>query len=332
MEFSLLDINNHVSGKIVGNKNLLISGVSEINEGFPNTITFLGNSLYRKYLKTSKAAAFFVKDIKDLKGKNGIVVQDPQLAIAITLNLFHPQKKQNPFIDPQSNIHKDVTIGKNVIIESGVKIKANVVIGDGSKVGSNSIIEKNTHIGKNCVLHSNVTLYHNLIIGDNVIIHSGTVIGSDGFGFIRLKEKVIKIPQVGNVIIKDDVEIGSNCSIDRGSIRSTIIGQMTKIDNLVHIAHNVKIGKGCLITAQVGIAGSTEIGDYCSFGGQAGVVPHINIGDKSLITAKSGVTKSLRGDKIYGGFPIKELKDFQKREALIGQIQTLKNKISNLKK
>ena len=332
MKISLLDINSYVGGKIVGNKDLLISGVSKIDESVPNTITFLGNPLYKKYLKKSKAAAFFVNNIKDLGNRNGILVLDPQLAMAITLRLFHPKNKKESFIDPLSNIHESVKIGKNVTIESGVVIKYGVVIGSGSEIGSNSVIEKGTILGKNCKIYSNVTLYKNLIIGDDVKIHSGTVIGSDGFGFVRSKEDIIKIPQVGDVIIRDSVEIGSNCSIDRGSIGSTFIGEKTKIDNLVHIAHNVKIGKCCFITAQVGIAGSTKIGDYCSFGGQSGVVSHLKIGDKSLVSARAGVTKSLEGNKTYGGFPIKEIKDFHKREALIRQIQTLKNKISNIKK
>ena len=332
MEISILDINNYVCGKIIGNKDLIISGVSEIDESIPNTITFLGNPLYKKYLKTSKAAAFFVKNIKDLGNRNGILVSDPQLAMAITLKLFYPKNKKESFIHPLSNIDESAKVGENVTIESGVVVKDGVVIGAGSEIGPNSIIEKGTILGKNCKLYSNVTLYKNLIIGDDVKIHSGTVIGADGFGFIRSKENIIKIPQVGNVVIKNNVEIGSNCSIDRGSIGSTFIGEKTKIDNLVHIAHNVKIGKCCFITAQVGIAGSTKIGDYCSFGGQSGVVPHLKIGDKSLVSARAGVTKSLKGNTTYGGFPIKKIKDFHKREALIGQIETLKNKIANIKK
>ena len=332
MELTLLDINHHVKGKIVGNKDLLISGVSEIDDGIPNTITFLSNPLYKKYINKCKAVAFFVENIKDLENKNGIVVLNPQLAMAITLQLFNPKIKKKSFISPSSNIDKNVKIGKNVIIESGVIIKEGVIIGDETEIGSNSVIQSQTKLGNNCKIYSNVTLYNNLIIGNNVIIHSGTVIGSDGFGFVKDKDNIVKIPQIGNVIIKNNVEIGSNCSIDRGTIGCTQIGEMTKIDNLVHIAHNVKIGKGCFITAQVGIAGSTKIGNYCSFGGQSGVVPHVKLGKKSMITARSGVTKSLKGNKVYGGFPIKEIKEFNKREALIGQIELLKNKILKIKK
>lgn len=329
MELSLSHINSHVNGEIVGDKNLMISGISEINESVPGTITFLANPFYKKYLKSSKASAFFVKDINDLMNKSGIVVGNPQLAIAITLSLFHVKVKKKRNESKFNHVDKTAKIGSNVVIRSGVVIGADVVIGDGTEIGSNTVIQDNTIIGSNCILYPNVTLYNNLVLGNNIIIHSGSVIGSDGFGFVKEKQKIIKIPQVGNVIIENNVEIGSNCSIDRGTIGSTIIGTMTKIDNLVHIAHNVKIGKNCFITAQVGIAGSSKVGDNCSFGGQSGVVPHITIGNNSLISAKSGVTKSLIGDKTYGGYPIKELKEFHKREALIGKIESIKNKISN---
>ena len=163
-----------------------------------------------------------------------------------------------------------------------------------------------------------------------MLIHSGAVIGSDGFGFVQNGNIQEKIPQIGGVIVGDDVEIGSNTTIDRGTIGSTKIGSMTKIDNLVHIGHNVSIGEGCLITAQVGIAGSVTIGDYCSFGGQAGVVPHVNIGDKSIIAGKSGVTKSLKGGKIYAGHPAREIRDHHKREAIIFEIKRIQRKLDKL--
>ena len=331
MEISLNEINNHVKGIVIGNKNLLLSGVSEINKSEPNTITFLANPLYKKYLKTSKASAFFVKNKKDLHNKNGIVVLNPQLAMALTLELFYPKIKNKSYINSNSNISKKAIIGENVRIGSGVVIEEGVIIGKGTEVDSNSVILKNTKLGNNCKIFPNVTLYNDLILGDNVIIHSGSVIGSDGFGFVKDKKGIIKIPQVGNVVINNDVEIGSNCSIDRATIGNTIIGEMTKIDNLVHIAHNVKIGKECFIAAQVGIAGSTIIENFCSFGGQSGVTSHVKIGEKSLVSAKSGVTKSLKGNEIYGGFPARKIKDFHRREALINQIELLKKNFSKLK-
>ena len=218
-------------------------------------------------------------------------------------------------------------LGKDVTIHSGAVIKKGVNIGNYSEVGSNSVIQEYTEVGENCKIFSNVTLYNNIKIMDNVKIHSGTVIGADGFGFVNEKQSIIKIPQTGDVVIESNVEIGSNCSIDRATIGSTLIGESTKIDNLVHIAHNVKIGKNCFITAQVGIAGSTVVDDYCSFGGQSGVTSHIKIGKNSLIAAQSGVTKSLEGNNTYAGYPARKIKEFHNREALIGQIKKIQQKL-----
>jgi len=192
------------------------------------------------------------------------------------------------------------------------------------------VIGNGAAIGTHCSLKPNVTIYHNVIIGDNCIIHSGTVIGCDGFGYVSENNIHEKIPQTGNVVIGNDIEIGSNCAIDRATIGVTSIGDMTKIDNLVHIAHNVKVGKGCLITAGFAVAGSTEIGDYCTFAGQVGIAPHVKIGSNSVFAAKSGVTKSLEGGKVYAGFPAREIKEHNKREAQLNDITRISQKLDQL--
>ena len=330
MKITLGEIASAIDGKIVGDARHIIKGVSQIQDASSGTITFLSNPAYKKYLASTNADAIIVEEKSFLKHKMGIVVKNSQFAMAKTLRLFNPILKENPIINSMAYVSNYANIGKDVSIGPGACIEKGVEIGDGCKVGPNSIIGEDTVLGNNCELYANISIYNNTNIGSNVIVHSGTTIGSDGFGFVTINGNHEKIPQTGNVVIEKNVEIGSNCSIDRGTIGSTTIGEMTKIDNLVHIAHNVKIGKSCFITAQVGIAGSTKIGDNCSFGGQSGAVSHIKIGDNSLISAKSGVTKSLAGNKTYGGFPIKEIKEFHKREALIGKIESIKNKISNL--
>jgi len=330
LELTLSEIAVHVGGKVVGNHDYSISGVSEIQNGQPGTITFLANPLYTKYLSKTDADAVFVNDGTLLDGKNGIVVQNPQLAMAQTLALFFPDAESKPFIDPLSAIAPTATIGNHVSIGPGAVIQAEVSIGDWSRIGANTVIGANTTLGPNCTLHPNVSVYAQTIIGNNVIIHSGTSIGCDGYGYVTMDSVHEKIPQTGNVIIGNDVEIGSNCAIDRATIGSTSIGQMTKIDNLVHIAHNVKIGKGCLLTAGFAIAGSSEIGDYCTFAGQVGVAPHLNIGDHSIVAAKSGITKSLKGGKVYAGFPAREIKEHNKREALINEIGKLRQNLDQL--
>ena len=331
MHFTLGQIASFVKGEIVGNDKHHIIGVSQIQDAKVGTITFLSNPLYNKYLHNTKADAIFVTKSSLLKkGQMGIVVQNPQLAIAKTLKLFYPTKKQKPSIHKTAVISKDAKIGNNVSIGPMVSIESGVVVGNGCLIGANTVIGKNSSLGKKSVLHTNISIYNDVIIGSNVIIHSGTVIGVDGFGYVTIDNIHEKIPQTGNVIIGDNVEIGSNCSIDRATIGSTIIGDMTKIDNLVHIAHNVKIGRGCLLTAGFAIAGSSEIGDYCTFAGQAGVAPHLKIGNNSIVASKSGVTKSLKGGKVYAGFPARNIKEHNKRQAMINQIGKLKDKIDSL--
>ena len=330
MELTLGEVAAHVDGEVVGNSDTFISGVSEIQNATPSTITFLGNPLYAKYLKDTKAEAVFVDNASSLNGKNGIIVANPQLAMAKTLKLFSKKEPKVPYIHSKAVISKEVQIGIGVTIEAGAVINNGVIIGDKSTIGANSVIGENTTIGQGCLLSSNISIYDNCILGNNVIIYSNTSVGCDGFGYVTENDFHEKIPQEGNVIIEDNVEIGSNCAIDRATIGSTVIGEMTKIDNLVHIAHNVKIGKGCLLTAGFAIAGSSEIGNYCTFAGQVGVAPHLKVGDRSIVASKSGITKSLKGGRVYAGFPAREIKDHNKRQALINEIGRLRKKLDML--
>ena len=332
MEITLGEIASEIGGEVIGNPGHLVKGVSQIQDASPGTITFLSNPSYKKYLETTNADAIIVEEKNYLKKKMGIVVQNSQFAMAKTLRLFNPVLKENPTIHSKAFISDYANIGEKVSIAPGVCIEKGVKIGDGCKVGPNTFIGQDTILGNNCELKANVSVYNDTNIGSNVIIHSGTSIGSDGFGFVTVDGNHEKIPQTGNVIIKNDVEIGSNCSVDRATIGSTVIGEMTKIDNLVHIAHNVKIGKGCLITAGFAVAGSTEIGDFCTFAGQVGVAPHLKIGNNSIVASKAGVTKSLKGERIYAGFPARDIKDHNRRQALINEIGKLKRKVFQMSK
>ncbi len=319
-----------VGGKAIGQSDLPISGVSELNDGKPGTISFLGNQKYRKFLNSTKASAVIVSSAELLEGRNGIEVQNPQLAFSKILKIFNPellkQKGIHPtaVIDPTAHIDEDVCIGPYAVIE------ANSKIGKGTIVGASSVISLNSVIGKECRIHARVTLYHDSLIGDRVVIFSGSVIGSDGFGFVTDKDTHHKIPQVGKVIIGSDVEIGANCVIDRATIGTTRIGNMTKLDNLVHIAHNVKIGIGCLFAAGVGIAGTVTIKDFCIFAGQSGVVPHVTIGSKAIIAAQSGVTKSLEGGELYSGMPARKIREQHRKNAVLQSLSALKKRVDKL--
>ena len=329
---TLSELSDLVKGKIVGDPTMVITGVSEIKNGRESTITFLGNLKYKKYLPTTGASAVVVPEASLLDNKPGIIHHNPQLAIAKILGEFTPKLlytrgvNETAYIDSKAKIGKNVTIGPFSVIEAGV------IIGDDSNIGSHTVIDQKTTIGKNCKIFSNIHIYHGTNIGDNAIIHSGTVIGSDGFGFVTDQDINHKIPQNGYVIIGNDVEIGANCAIDRGTIGNTIIENQCKLDNHVHLAHNVRLGKGCLLTAAVTIAGSVEVGEFCIFAGHVGVAPHVKIGARSVLAAKTGVSKSLTGGKIYAGMPAREIREQHKREAVYLEVVRIQKRLKKLEK
>ncbi len=330
MKFALKNIASSIDGDVSGNPNLEITGVSEIQNGFSGTISFLGNQAYRKYIDDTKASAVIVSDEKHLSGKDGIIVKNPQLAMAKVLSMFFPEEYRYRGIHPNAVVDSSAKIGNNITIEAGAIIESGVTISEETFIGANAYIGRESKIGSKCKIYQNVVVYHDINIGNNTTIHASAVIGCDGYGFAKDKDGYFKIPQTGNVLIGDSVEIGANSVIDRATIGATIIGSMTKLDNLVHIGHNVQIGNNCLITAQVGIAGSAKIKDNCSFGGQSGVVPHVEIGPDSIIASKSGVTKSLTGGEMYGGFPARPIKEQNKRDAIYSEVLKIKNKLNQL--
>ena len=329
---TLSELADLVKGKIVGDPTMVITGVSEIQNGRESTITFLSNLKYKKYLQTTGASAVVVPEASLLDNKPGIVHHNPQLAIAKILGEFTPKLQYTSGVNETAYVDSKAKIGKNVTIGPFSVIEAGVIIGDHSNIGSHTVIDQKTSIGKNCKIFSNIHIYHGTNIGDNAIIHSGTVIGSDGFGFVTDQDINHKIPQNGYVIIGNDVEIGANCAIDRGTIGDTIIEDQCKLDNHVHLAHNVRLGKGCLLTAAVTIAGSVEVGEFCIFAGHVGVAPHVKIGARSVLAAKTGVSKSLTGGKVYAGMPAREIREQHKREAVYLEVVRIQKRLKILEK
>jgi UDP-3-O-[3-hydroxymyristoyl] glucosamine N-acyltransferase len=329
---TLSELADLVKGKIVGDPTMVITGVSEIQNGRESTITFLSNLKYKKYLPTTGASAVVVPEESLLDNKPGIVHHNPQLAIAKILGEFTPKLQYTSGVNETAYVDSKAKIGKNVTIGPFSVIEAGVIIGDDSNIGSHTVIDQKTSIGKNCKIFSNIHIYHGTNIGDNAIIHSGTVIGSDGFGFVTDQDINHKIPQNGYVIIGNDVEIGANCAIDRGTIGDTIIEDQCKLDNHVHLAHNVRLGKGCLLTAAVTIAGSVVVGEFCIFAGHVGVAPHVKIGARSVLAAKTGVSKSLTGGKVYAGMPAREIREQHKREAVYLEVVKIQKRLKRLEK
>ena len=327
---TLSELATLVNGEIIGDPTMVITGVSEIHNGRESTITFLGNLKYKKYLQTTDASAVVVTEASLLDNKPGIVHNNPQLAIAKILGEFAPKIQYTKGVNENAYVNSKAKIGNNVTIGAFSVIEPGVIIGDHSNIGSHTVIGQKTIIGRNCNIFSNIHIYHGTNIGDNAIIHSGTVIGSDGFGFVTDKDINHKIPQNGNVIIGNDVEIGANSAVDRGTIGDTVIEDQCKLDNHVHLAHNVRLGKGCLLTAAVTIAGSVEVGQFCIFAGHVGVAPHVKIGARSILAAKTGVSKSLIGGKVYAGMPAREIREQHKREAVYSEVVRIHKRLKKL--
>lgn len=329
---TLGEIAKIINGSVIGDNKIVINGVSTIDNSISGTITFISNSKYVKYLDSTKASAIITNDKALIDKKNGILVDNPRLAIIKVIEHFSMNETtkigihDSAVIHPKAVIGDQICIGPNTVIEEGAFIKDNVTI------GANNIIGKNVTLGYSSKVYGNVHIYQDSQIGEGCIIHSGSVIGADGYGFVTENDIHNKIPHLGKVIIGNNVEIGANCTIDRGTIGDTIIEDMCKFDNGVQIGHNVYLGKGCLLTAHVTIAGSTKIGEFCVFGGQAGAIDNITIGDRAVFACYTAVTKNLPGGKIYSGSPAREINDKNKRDAVYVEVQHLKKRLKKIEK
>jgi len=326
MKRTLRELAEYVNGTVVGDENLLISAVAGIEDAEQGQISFIANPKYREKLQDTKASAIIVSSGLDTNGLPSIHVDNPYLAFAQVLALF-AQKKHPPIgVHETCVIGEDSSIGDQCAIGAYVTVGKHVKIGDRNVIYPGVVIGDGVVIGSNSVIYSHVSILQDVSIGSRVIIHSGTVIGSDGFGLAPDGEKYYKIPQVGSVIIEDDVEIGANVTIDRATLGETRIHRGVKIDNLVQIAHNVVIGENSVIVAQVGISGSTKVGKRVTLAGQVGLVGHIQIGDSVMIGAQSGVTKSVPDKTLLSGSPAVEHRLWKKSQvALLRLPEALKS-------
>ncbi|MBM4170743.1 MAG: UDP-3-O-(3-hydroxymyristoyl)glucosamine N-acyltransferase [Ignavibacteria bacterium] len=333
MNITLKEAADFVGGVVIGNPHQTFSNVAKIEDAKEGELTFLYLSSYEKYLSTTKASAVLISPEfnKSRTELNYIEVKNPNAALQKIIISFFNQPQNLSGIDKSASIDNSAVIGKNVTIGKNVVISSGCAIGDNTLIHHNTVILDNVKIGSGSLIYTNVSIRENCVIGNNVIIHSNTVIGSDGFGYIpNEKGEFKKVPQIGNVILEDDVELGSNVSVDRAALGSTIIRKGVKIDNLVQIAHNVDVGENTVMSGQTGIAGSTKVGKNCMFGGQSGVTGHVEIGDRVMLGAQTGVTKSLKKPGSYLGFPAKEVNTAMRLEAHIRNLPTYSEKIKNL--
>jgi UDP-3-O-[3-hydroxymyristoyl] glucosamine N-acyltransferase len=328
-----------VGGEVSGDPGVRILKVSKIEEAGEGDLTFLSNPRYEKHVATTRASAILVAkgfnvELHAKPGLTFIRVPDPYVAFLQILKKLTPQA--DPFLP---GIHPTAVVDPSATVASGAALGAHVVVGRGARIGANSrigpccVIGDGAAIGDECQLFPNVTVYHDCQVGHRVIIHGGTVIGSDGFGFAPKPDGTYeKIPQMGIVVVEDDVELGANCTIDRATMGQTVIKQGAKLDNLVHIAHNVIVGENTVIAAQTGVSGSTKIGKNVMLAGQVGIVGHIEIADRSIVMAQSGISKSTQAGKTYFGFPAKEHVRALKIEAVIRSLPELAKDVEELKK
>ena len=328
--YKLADLAGKVSGDVVGDGDALITGVAPLDTAGPGDISFLSNRRYLPQARRTRAGAVLTGPDAGLEGANLLVVANPYLALAVLLETFHPQPRPAPGVSGAAIVGADARIDKDATILAGA------VVGDRCRVAARAVIMsgvvlcEDVSIGKETVIHPNVTIYERCVVGDRVIIHAGTVIGSDGFGFARDGARHRKIPQVGNVVISDDVEIGANVTVDRGTFGSTCIGRGTKIDNLVQVAHNVQIGENALLVAQSGISGSTRLGNNVTIAGQSGAVGHIELGDGAIVGAKSAVTHDLPPGAFVIGHPAIDARLWKRAAALFSRLPEFRRRLSRL--
>lgn len=336
MKFSAFQIAQIINGKVEGNPESLVEDFGKIEEAKEGQLAFLANPKYEEYLYSTKASIIIINESQELKqpvAATLIRVEDAYSAFAGLLDAYQQMKSnlQSGVQDPVY-IHPSVKIGKNVFVGAFACLNENVVLGDGAKVYSGVYLGNKVSVGQNSIIHPGVKIYHDCVIGSNVIIHAGTIIGSDGFGFAPLADGTLKkVPQIGNVIIEDNVEIGANTTIDRATMGSTIIHNGVKIDNLVQIAHNVEIGNNTVIAALAGISGSTKIGKNVMIGGQAGLAGHISVADGTKINGKSGVSKTIKTPNTsLDGNPAFDFTASMKSKALAKNLPQLEKRIKEL--
>ncbi len=336
MQFSASQIAQLINGSIEGNAEVTVSSFGKIEEAQTGQLAFLANPKYEEFLYTTKASVIIINQALILKRAltaTIIRVPDAYTAFATLLDMYQQmQVQQLSGIQEPSYIHSSVSLAEDVFIGAFAYLSEEVKIGKGTKIYPGVFIGKSVQIGQNSIIHPGVKIYHNSIVGSNVIIHAGTVIGSDGFGFAPQHDGTYKkVPQIGNVVIEDYVEIGANTTIDRATIGSTFIRSGVKLDNLVQIAHNVEIGNNTVIAAQAGISGSTKVGKNVMIGGQAGIAGHLQIADGTKINGQSGVVKTItKPNTSLTGYPANEFRAFLRSQAVVKNLPELEKRLIEL--
>lgn len=329
---TLQELADHVSGEVIGDPNVVIESVSTLQNAGEGQITFLSNVKYLNAVKDTSASAVIVAEECEAN-TNLIVAKDPYFALQQIVVLIHGHRKNKPVgISPKANISEDATLGDGCDVCGFVTISDNVRVGKNCYFYPGVFIGPDTTIGDDCIFYPNAVIFENCVVGDRVIVQSNASVGHDGFGFATHNGEHHKIPQIARAILEDDVEIGANAVIERGTLNDTIIGKGTKIGDIVVIGHGTTIGPHCLLVPLVGISGSTEIGHHCVFGGQVGVAGHLKIGDMVQVGAQAGVVSNLESGKKYLGVPAIDANKAKRAALMVPYLPELKKRIKKLER
>ena len=335
MEFSAKQIAEYIQGVIEGDENATVHTFAKIEEGIPGAISFLSNPKYTHYIYDTQSSIVLVN--KDFAPEKEVMatlihVDNAYESLAKLLNLYEMSKPKKTGVDPLAYIAPTAKIGQNVYIAPFACVADGAEVGDNTVLHPHATVGTSAKVGSDCILYPHATVYHDCRVGNHCILHAGSVIGADGFGFAPSPEGYEKIPQIGIVILEDNVEVGANTCIDRATMGATIIRKGVKLDNLIQIAHNVEVGSHTVMASQVGIAGSTKVGEWCMFGGQTGLAGHIKIGNKVNLGAQSGVPGSIKDGQNLIGTPPMELKAYFKSSAVFRKLPDMYHELNSLKK
>ncbi len=328
--FTLTDLAERLDVRLAGEGSLIITGVRPLAAAGPSDLSFLHNPKYLAEARASRAGAILVADPGLLPGRNLLVTPQPYLTLARALELFHPAERPAPGVHPSAVVEEDVILGEAVSIGPKAVVGAGCRIGDRTIIGAGCLLSREVTVGADCLLHPGVVIRERCTVGDRCILHPGVVIGADGFGFATVEGVHHKVPQVGTVVLEDDVELGANVCVDRGALGETRIGRGTKVDNLVQIAHGVTVGRGCLLVAQSGVSGSTTLGDHVVMAGQSGSVGHVRIGSRVVMTARAGVTHDIPDGVMVSGFPARPHREWLREGANLRRLDALRRRVREL--
>ena len=322
-------------GRVLGDGSLIFERISPVRDAGPGDLAMLADRRYATDLHGCAGRALLVSEtLSRLEGGpvDRLVVEDPHAALIDLLPLLHPEPPGERGVHPTAVIHAAAVVPERASVGPHAVIRAGATLGDGARVGANCVVGEGVSIGTETVLYPNVTVYAGSVLGDRVVVHAGARIGVDGFGYVTSGGEHRKVPQVGGCVVEDDVEIGANCTIDRGSIGRTVIGAGSKLDNLVHIGHNVTIGPGAMLVAQVGVAGSVHAGAGVAMGGQAGISGHLRIGAGARIAAQAGVIGDVEPEQVVSGYPARDHKTYLRAMASLMKLPEVVRRLGRLER